>query len=160
MGDKTTGGAIIARMLKQEGVEKFFGIIDGTYTQLFKNCVDMGMQMIPPRHESIAAAAPINGERAVGWVVHYLIGIAYAAILVVVAGHAWLQQPRLIPALLVGVATVAAPLLLMQPAMGAGIAARRTTHPWQIRIHSVLMHTVFGLGLYLTGLGLQLLRGH
>jgi acetolactate synthase I/II/III large subunit len=43
MADKTTGGAIMARMLKQEGVEKFFGIIDGTYTQLFKNCVDMGM---------------------------------------------------------------------------------------------------------------------
>jgi acetolactate synthase-1/2/3 large subunit len=42
-------------MLKEEGVEKFFGIIDGTYTQLFKNCVDMGMQMITPRHESIAA---------------------------------------------------------------------------------------------------------
>jgi acetolactate synthase I/II/III large subunit len=55
MADKTTGGAIIARMLKEEGVEKFFGIIDGTYTQLFKNCVDMGMQMITPRHESIAA---------------------------------------------------------------------------------------------------------
>ncbi|MCU0596448.1 MAG: thiamine pyrophosphate-binding protein [Desulfobacterota bacterium] len=55
MADKTTGGAIIARMLKQEGVEKFFGIIDGTYTHLFKNCVDMGMQMITPRHESIAA---------------------------------------------------------------------------------------------------------
>jgi acetolactate synthase-1/2/3 large subunit len=55
MADKSTGGAIIARMLKQEGVEKFFGIIDGTYTQLFKNCVDMGMQMITPRHESIAA---------------------------------------------------------------------------------------------------------
>ena len=48
MAEKTSGGAIIARMLKQEGVEKFFGIIDGTYTQLFKNCVDMGMQMIPP----------------------------------------------------------------------------------------------------------------
>jgi len=55
MADKTTGGAIIARMLKEEGVEKFFGIIDGTYTQLFKNCVDVGMQMITPRHESIAA---------------------------------------------------------------------------------------------------------
>jgi len=55
MADKTTGGAIIARMLKQEGVEKFFGIIDGTYTHLFKNCVDLGMQMITPRHESIAA---------------------------------------------------------------------------------------------------------
>jgi acetolactate synthase-1/2/3 large subunit len=54
MGD-TTGGAIIARMLKQESVEKFFGIIDGTYTQLFAHCVELGMEMISPRHEAVAA---------------------------------------------------------------------------------------------------------
>lgn len=54
MGD-TTGGAIIAHMLQQEGVEKFFGIIDGTYTQLFAHCVELGMEMISPRHEAVAA---------------------------------------------------------------------------------------------------------
>jgi acetolactate synthase-1/2/3 large subunit len=54
MGEMT-GGAIIARMLKQEGVEKFFGIIDGTYTQLFAHCVELGMEMITPRHEAVAA---------------------------------------------------------------------------------------------------------
>ena len=51
----TTGGAIMAQMLQAEGVENIFGIIDGTYTQLFVNCVGLGMQMITPRHESIAA---------------------------------------------------------------------------------------------------------
>src|SRR3989304_4601971 len=51
----TTGGAIIARMLKQEGVEKFFGIVDGTYTQLFAHCVELGIEMISPRHEAVAA---------------------------------------------------------------------------------------------------------
>lgn len=50
-----TGGEIIARMLKAEGVEKIFGIIDGTYTQLFANCVGLGMEMITPRHEATAA---------------------------------------------------------------------------------------------------------
>jgi len=50
----TTGGAIMARMLQAEGVEKIFGIVDGTYTQLFANCVGLGMQMITPRHEAIA----------------------------------------------------------------------------------------------------------
>ena len=54
MGD-TTGGAIIAHMLQQEGVENFFGIIDGTYTQLFAHCVELGMEMISPRHEAVAA---------------------------------------------------------------------------------------------------------
>ena len=51
----TTGGGIIARMLEQEGVETFFGIVDGTYTQLFAHCVELGMKMISPRHEAVAA---------------------------------------------------------------------------------------------------------
>ncbi len=52
---ETTGGAIIARMLKQDGVEKFFGIVDGTYTQLLAHCVELGIEMISPRHEAVAA---------------------------------------------------------------------------------------------------------
>ncbi len=54
MGE-TTGGQIIARMLKNEGVETFFGIIDGTYLQLFAHMVEEGIKMISPRHESVAA---------------------------------------------------------------------------------------------------------
>jgi len=51
----TTGGNIIASMLKEEGVEKIFGIIDGTYLRLLKSAVDLGMTLITPRHETIAA---------------------------------------------------------------------------------------------------------
>ena len=51
----TTGGALIARGLQQEGVSTFFGIIGGTYHHLFASCVELGMRMISPRHESIAA---------------------------------------------------------------------------------------------------------
>ncbi len=50
-----SGGGIIAKMLKAEGVENFFGIVDGTYTHLFVSCVDEGLKMITPRHESVAA---------------------------------------------------------------------------------------------------------
>ncbi len=42
-------------MLKEEGVEKIFGIIDGTYLRLLKGAVDLGMEVITPRHETIAA---------------------------------------------------------------------------------------------------------
>lgn len=52
---ESTGGALIAQMLRQEGVETFFGIVDGTYTQLFAHCVELGMDMISPRHEAVAA---------------------------------------------------------------------------------------------------------
>jgi hypothetical protein len=107
------------------------------------------------RHEAIARAARIKGEMPIGWTVHYLIGISYAALLVLIAGPGWLQHPTLLPALLVGIGTVVAPFLVMQPVMGAGLAARRTPNPGRARIHSLLMHTVFGLGLFVAGLTLQ-----
>lgn len=103
------------------------------------------------RHDAITAAPAVRGEQLIGWTAHYLIGIAYAAILVGLCGPAWLQQPALAPALLVGIATVAAPFFLMQPGMGAGIAASRTPHPGTARWHSLLMHTIFGIGLYAAG---------
>ena len=103
------------------------------------------------RHDSIAAAAPVGGERLVGWTAHYLIGIAFAAILPVVWGPEWIRNPTLGPALAVGIGTVAAPFLVMQPGMGAGIAASRTPRPAAARLQSVLMHAIFGLGLYVAG---------
>lgn len=103
------------------------------------------------RHDSIAAAPRVPGERAIGWIAHYLIGVAFAALLVGFAGADWLEQPRLGPALLVGLVTVLAPFFVMQPAMGAGIAASRTPRPTAARLQSILTHAVFGLGLYAAG---------
>lgn len=100
------------------------------------------------RHLDIRLASPVGGEKLVGWIAHYLIGISFAALLPAFWGTAWLRQPTIGPALLVGVATVAMPFLLMQPGMGAGIAASRTPRPNAARLHSFMTHTVFGLGLY------------
>ncbi|MEA3359765.1 MAG: thiamine pyrophosphate-binding protein [Thermodesulfobacteriota bacterium] len=50
-----TGGEIIGRMLKEEGVEKVFGIIDGTYFGLYSSFPQYGIDLITPRHEAIAA---------------------------------------------------------------------------------------------------------
>mgnify|MGYP000947190013 CR=1 FL=1 len=100
------------------------------------------------RHASIASAAPMPGERLLGWGAHYAIGIGFAALLPLLWGSAWLQQPSLPPALLVGLGSVAAPLLLMQPAMGLGIAASRAPRPAAARRQSLITHAVFGFGLY------------
>ena len=64
----------------------------------------------------------MRGERLLGPAVHYLIGSGFAALLLGVWGLGWLGRPTLVPALVVGIGTVGAPLLVMQPAMGAGIA--------------------------------------
>lgn len=110
------------------------------------------------RHDSIAAAPAIPGERAIGWTLHYAIGVAYAAALVLIVGDSWLRFPTPGPALAFGLVTVAAPFLLMQPGMGAGIAASRTPRPAAARMHSLVMHAVFGLGMYLSAIGIARLQ--
>jgi Protein of unknown function (DUF2938) len=100
------------------------------------------------QHESIAASPPAKRENTIGWTAHYLLGIAYAAVLLAVVGQPWIRQPTLMPALLVGVTTLLVPFFVMQPGMGMGIAASRTTRPWAARLQSLLTHIAFGLGLY------------
>lgn len=109
------------------------------------------------RHASIAAAQPVRGERLIGWTAHYLTGIAFAAILLGTWGMAWIREPTLGPALVVGIGTVAAPFLLMQPGMGAGIAASRTPRPNAARLQSLVTHAIFGFGLYVAGWGAHFL---
>lgn len=102
-------------------------------------------------HGAIATASPVPGERVIGWTAHYAIGVAFAALLIGGWGLAWLREPTLGPALIVGLATVAAPFLLLQPGMGLGLAARRAPRPWAARLHALATHAVFGLGLYAAG---------
>ena len=109
------------------------------------------------RHDPIAASPAVRGERLIGWTAHYLIGIAFAALLLSIWGLDWARHPTIGPALIVGIGSVAAPFLLMQPGMGAGIAASRTPRPSATRSHSLVTHAIFGLGLYLAGLVASLL---
>ena len=83
------------------------------------------------RHDAIAASPPVPNERVIGWTAHYLIGTAFAGILLTIWGVEWARQPTLGPALIVGLVSVAAPFLI-------GTA----------RVQSLLTHTVFGAGLY------------
>jgi hypothetical protein len=104
------------------------------------------------RHSNIASAPPKSAECTVGWIVHYMIGITFAIIFVAFVGNKWLQYPTLIPAIIFGMVTIVAPFLIMQPALGLGVAASKTSNPMQIRLRSLMNHTGFGLGLYLSGL--------
>ena len=42
------------------------------------------------------------------------------------------------------------PFFLLQPPMGAGVAAAKSPDPLAARLRSLGSHAVFGLGLYLT----------
>ena len=101
---------------------------------------------------SIARATPVRGELLLGWSAHYSIGIAFAALLLATFGLKWARSPSLLPALFIGIVTVLAPLLILQPALGAGIASSKTPTPVFNCIKSLATHTVYGFGLYLAAL--------
>ena len=108
-------------------------------------------------HERIASAGPIRGERPLGWVAHYSIGIAFAFLLLAVWGLDWARSPTIWPPLLIGLGTIAAPWFVLQPGMGAGIAASKTPDPGAARLRNLATHTVYGIGLYLSATALSIL---
>lgn len=109
------------------------------------------------KHVSIARATPVRGESWIGWGAHYSIGVTFAGLLLWTSGVEWARSPSLGPALRIGIATVVAPLLILQPGMGAGIASTKTPRPVFNSTKSLVTHTVFGLGMYFTALATALL---
>ena len=108
-------------------------------------------------HDRIAAAAPVRGERLLGWAAHYAIGVTFAVVLLAIVGLNWARTPTIWPALAVGLGTIAAPWLVMQPAMGAGIAGSRTPSPSATRLRNLGTHAVYGFGLYISAVMLSML---
>ena len=111
------------------------------------------------RHASITTAARRPFECAVGWTAHYTIGVAFALVFVAFMSSAWLAHPTLAPALLYGMGTIVFPFFIMQPSLGLGMAASRTPKPTQSRMKSLMTHTVFGVGLYVSALGVRYVLG-
>ena len=103
-------------------------------------------------HQNILETPPVHGKTFIGWAAHYLIGITFAVLLILIYGNDWLARPALFPALLVGIITVGAPLFIMQPAFGFGVASSKLPKPNIRRLKSLSTHIVYGMGLYLTAL--------
>lgn len=109
-------------------------------------------------HDDIGAAPAKPFECAAGWVAHYALGVIFALAFVGLVSPQWLQRPTLLPALAFGVATVVVPFFIMHPAFGLGIAASKTPNPTMGRLRSLAAHAVFGCGLFVSAVMLNLLR--
>src|SRR5689334_24332807 len=109
------------------------------------------------RHRPIAATPSVRGELAIGWGFHYVVGIAYAALYLIITRLMLASGPTLISALVFALALLAVPWLVMQPALGLGFFAAKTPHPGVTRIISISGHAAFGLGLYLGTVSIGLL---
>lgn len=104
------------------------------------------------RHDDIARSEPVANERAIGWIAHYAVGILFAGIVVAIWGAAWIRNPTFAPALIVGLATVGCGWFILQPGMGAGIAASKRPNANRLRLMNIIGHTVFAIGLWGTAL--------
>jgi len=64
--EKICGGEVIVRMLKNEGVDTVFGIIDGTYFGLYSKFRDYDIRLVTPRHEACAVHMAAAYARTTG----------------------------------------------------------------------------------------------
>ncbi|MEM6160445.1 DUF2938 domain-containing protein [Erwinia sp. P6884] len=106
-------------------------------------------------HRTIISTPPLTGEKLTGWIFHYVTGMAFAVIPLMLAGTEWINAPDFRIAAATGLLTLVAPFFIMQPALGFGVAASRTVNPQKARLMSLLTHFVFGCGLYWSAVGLR-----
>jgi hypothetical protein len=111
------------------------------------------------RHANIRSASRRSFECQVGWSAHYFIGVVFALVFIGLSSGSWLARPTFVPALAFGICTVVFPFFVMQPSIGLGIASSKTPNASRARLKSLATHTVFGLGLYLCGVGASYLVG-
>lgn len=108
-------------------------------------------------YKNFGKTLPLSHELALVWLAHYLIGISYIAILVLYEGDIWLSQPTITSPLIISWFLLIAPFLIMMPGMGAGIAGSNTPNPKETRLMSIVGHTVFCLGIYISAVVLNIL---
>lgn len=99
---------------------------------------------------TLASAPKIRGELIIGWLTHYVIGITYGLILMLCVNAQWLQAPSVLATLVVAWVGILAPYFIMMPGMGFGVAGSKTPNPTATRVKSLVGHTIFGLGMFLT----------
>jgi acetolactate synthase-1/2/3 large subunit len=56
-----SGGALVAQVMKNDGIKHMFGLVGGHVYPIFEGCVEMGIRVIDVRHEESAA------HMAEGW---------------------------------------------------------------------------------------------
>jgi hypothetical protein len=103
------------------------------------------------RH-GITQSPEVPNELAIGWVMHYAVGVLFAAALLMIWGVQWAHAPVFGPALLVGLVTVGAGWFILQPGMGVGVACNKAPKPNVARLQNIVGHVVFAIGMYGTAL--------
>ncbi|MDP6830442.1 MAG: DUF2938 family protein [Alphaproteobacteria bacterium] len=101
------------------------------------------------RHDDIQDTPAVRRELILGWAFHYLVAIIFAEIYLQILAAVLEQPASLWNGLGFGVVTVLAPWLILIPGLGGGFFGSNTPRPGLLRLASLSVHAVFGIGLYL-----------
>lgn len=100
-------------------------------------------------HKNITQSPVKKFEVFFGWFIHYLVGIFWAY-LYLILNDFYSFEKIFISILIFVLLSTLVPFLIMQPALGFGFFALNTTSPLKSIKNSIISHTFFGIGLYLS----------
>src|SRR5579863_791069 len=64
--EKISGGHLVAKALKNEGIDAIFTLCGGHIIDIYDGCIDEGIKVIDVRHEQVAAHAADGYSRMTG----------------------------------------------------------------------------------------------
>ncbi len=86
-------------------------------------------------------------EKSLGWCFHYIIGVVYAALILIIYGVEFISNPTLAPVIVVGVVlSTIAGLGILMPALGAGFFGRLLPNKAATYVYLVVAHAIFAGG--------------
>lgn len=88
-------------------------------------------------------------EKAIGWLFHYAVGLAYAFLIPLLWGADVMTTLPVLPFVVIGlVASTAAGLVILYPGMGGGLFASRLPNQAATIVYLIVAHAVFAASQY------------
>jgi hypothetical protein len=107
-------------------------------------------------HNPIDSSPPIKNELLAGWVFHYVIGVTYALLYVILVLTKLENVPTLFSAWIFGLVTILSPWFVIQPGLGLGFCAVKAPQANLVRLQNIIIHSIFGIALYYGWVGTNL----
>ena len=99
-------------------------------------------------HKDINQATEHTNERALGWTMHYLIGVFYGLGYAVLCDTFRNGAPDLLLGLFLGTASVLLAWFCVQPGIGQGPFGKATSNPTRAFFNPLVAHVLYGFFLY------------
>jgi hypothetical protein len=99
-------------------------------------------------HRPIADTPAVQGELALGWTLHYLIGVIYGFAYVGLMVYGLDRPPSLLNGAVFGACSVVIPWFILQPGLGIGVMGRKAAKPVVPMFNALANHVVYGIALF------------